>query len=438
MRIAFFEDYAAGQFAPIAWLRPVFELLCGHYSVRERALRHLPVTDWGASCREWLTETYREEHPESHVNDARWLEQGSTLLINGRWLCSAVDFANCEPDAAGIIDGEVAWLTVEPDEAGLFAVLNWDDAVAQLARTRRRVKSAGRLLCYPWDLVTQNPEQLAHDFDARPKETPRLITGEQIAVLGDPANVYVDATVTIDPFVVIDARRGPVYIDAGAVVQAFTRLEGPCYIGRQTQLFRTNLREGTSIGPVCRVGGEVEGAILHGYVNKYHDGFLGHAYVGPWCNLGALTTNSDLKNDYSTVKVPLSGEPIESGQKKVGCYIGDHTKTAIGSCFNTGTSVGVMCQVLPGGELLPKHIPSFTRVWHGELSEGSPLERNLATARTAMERRGIELSAAHERLLRHVHTETAAERRRALQRAAGSAALDCVAMPSVHDRAATP
>lgn len=418
MRVALFEDDLATNFLPLVWLRPVCELLCGHFSARERAVRFLPVTEWGVFCRPELVDVYAEDHPEARINVPRWLSQDRTLLLNSRWLAAPHDLAKCDPDAAGLIDGEVAWITVEPHETPLFLMQECASAANQLARTRRRVKATGTLVKYPWDLIAHNADQLAMDFRARPKHAPQDLSGTQAAVVGSRDDVYVDATAAIDPFVVIDARKGPVYVDAGAMVQAFTRLEGPCYIGRESQLFRTNLREGTSIGPVCRVGGEIEGAILHGYVNKYHDGFLGHGYVGPWCNLGALTTNSDLKNDYSTVKVPLIGEAIETGQKKVGVFIGDHTKTAIGSCFNTGTSVGIMCQVLPGGELLPKHIPSFSRIWHGELADGFPLDNGLATARAAMDRRGRTLTAAQEQLLRHVFNATTSERDAAFQRQA--------------------
>ncbi len=425
MRIALFEDNQAPNFLPLTWLRPVFELLCGHFSARERALRFLPITAWGAFCRPELVDCYAEEHPEAQINTPRWLSEGRTLLLNGRWLASPTDLSQCDPDAAGLIDGEVAWITVEPWETPLFLIQDCASAVEQLARSRRRVKAVGKLAQFPWDLIAYNGDQLIVDFQARPKSAPQDLSGTQAAVVGSANDVYVDATASIDPFVVIDARKGPVFVDVGAMVQAFTRLEGPCYIGRESQLFRTNLREGTSIGPVCRVGGEIEGAILHGYVNKYHDGFLGHGYVGPWCNLGALTTNSDLKNDYSTVKVPLIGEGIETGQKKVGCFIGDHTKTAIGSCFNTGTSVGIMCQVLPGGELLPKHIPSFSRVWHGELADGFPLEQGLATARAAMERRNRTLTEAQEQLLRFAFQATREERYAALHRQAARRAVQC-------------
>ncbi|OYW24718.1 MAG: hypothetical protein B7Z55_01385 [Planctomycetales bacterium 12-60-4] len=415
MRVAFFEDELAGQFSPIALLRPVCELLCGHYSVRERTLRAIPVREWGALVRDYLIETYQELHPEASINHRAWLSQGNTLLINSRWLCDPRELVRCDPDAAGIIDGEVAWLTLEPLETPLLFAQDFGDGIRQLARTRRRVKSSGRLVKYPWDLIAHNAEQIALDHHARPHQASQAPPAH-VAVVGNGSNLWIDPAVEIDPYVVIDVRQGPVYIDAGAKIQAFTRIEGPCYIGRESQLFRTNLRAGSSIGPVCRVGGEVEASILQGYVNKYHEGFLGHAFVSPWCNLGALTTNSDLKNDYSTVNVPLDGESVPTGQTKVGCFIGDHTKTAIGSVFNTGTSVGIMCQVLPAGELLPKHIPSFTRVWHGEITEGFPIDACLTTARAAMNRRHVELSDAQERLLQHAFAITRHERQRAFDR----------------------
>ena len=113
-----------------------------------------------------------------------------------------------------------------------------------------------------------------------------------------------------------------------AEIHPFTRIEGPCYVGKQSILLGAKCRQGNTIGPMCRVGGEVEHSILQGYTNKYHDGFLGHAYVGQWVNLGAGTTNSDLRNDYGRVKVVLDGRTaIDTGSNKMGALIGDHTKT---------------------------------------------------------------------------------------------------------------
>ena len=122
--------------------------------------------------------------------------------------------------------------------------------------------------------------------------------------------------------------------------------------------------------------------------------------MGEWVNLGAITSNSDLRNDYGEVLVPLQGDPIPTGQAKVGCFIGDHTRTGMGSMLNTGTSIGVMCNVLPAGILLPKHVPSFTAVSYGRVAPGFPLEKMFETARTVMGRRGKTFGEADEQLYR--------------------------------------
>lgn len=415
MRIAFFEDRQAANFAPIALMRPVFELLCGRFTLRERALRSTNMSEWGALLRSFLIETYRESHPEAHVNDVDWLTRGSTLLINGRWLPDDFSPEQFPRDAAGICDNALCFLTLHPDDVPRLIAGNFHETLAELAHTRRHVPASGTVLRYPWDLIARNAPQLLADFKhCPPQAAPDL--GPHSAVLGPREDVCVDPAANVEPFVVFDARGGPITVDAGATIGAFTQLQGPCHVGRATQLFRAQVHAGTTLGPVCRVGGEIEASILHGYVNKYHAGFLGHSYVCPWVNLGALTTNSDLKNDYSSVAVPLSGEMIDTGHTKVGCFIGDHTKTALGTLLNTGTSVGVMCQLLPGGKLLPKHIPSFARVWHGELTDAWELKRSLATAGACMQRRNQTLSAAQTRLLQHVFSATADERRIALQR----------------------
>lgn len=416
MRLAFYEDDYAENLNPIAWMRPVFELVCGQFPLRERLIRRFSVSEWGAFPRPHLAETYREEHPEAHVGDFGWLREDATLLINGRWLPTLEALAAIEPDEAGVVDDTIVYLTLAPEEAALFDDRNWSEAISRLAENRRTVAAGGRLVHYPWDLVDHNAEQLIADYRLRQYGWAQVDPGAQVAVLGPVENVYIHPRASVDPFVVLDARHGPISIDAGAVIQPFTRIEGPCHVGIDSQVFRANLREGTTVGPVCRVGGEVEESILHGYVNKYHEGFLGHGYVCPWSNLGALTTNSDLKNDYSAVKVPLAGSMVDTGSTKVGCFIGDHTKTALGSLFNTGSSIGVMCMVLPGGELLPKHVPSFARIWHGELDDGFSIEQGLKTARTAMNRRNIELTAAQERLLRYVYDASRVEREDAIVR----------------------
>jgi UDP-N-acetylglucosamine diphosphorylase/glucosamine-1-phosphate N-acetyltransferase len=279
------------------------------------------------------------------------------------------------------------------------------------------IELGGRWISRPWDLVAANAAALEHDFavaGGRGVANRHLAT---LALVGPADRLAIHDSARVDPYTVFDTTNGPITLEAGVWVQPFTRIEGPCHIGHDTQLFRANLRGAVSIGPHCRIGGEVEATIIHGYSNKYHEGFLGHAYVGEWVNLGAITSNSDLRNDYGEVHVPLRGDPVATGQAKVGCFLGDHTRTGLGAMLNTGTSIGVMCNVLPAGPLLPKHVPSFAAVLWGRVAPGFPLEQMFATARVVMGRRGRVFTATEEAFYTHLYEQTRLERERAFQKA---------------------
>lgn len=423
MQLILVEDALHRRFRPLTWLRPIFEVLCGRYSAAERLrqlAREIPVS--------YLLQTgqqaaFAEQYPSAHVVTDLASLPADALLINGRWLATNSGWQQVRQ----LKHNEMAvsgtdWVAVHASELPLDVSAKdpCESISAAIAQARTQLTSTpvdGLVVQHPWELVEQNPQQLEHDYSIGSRPAPRALSDPRIAVLGDPQLVAVAEGAELDPFVVLDARQGPIVIEAGARVQAFTRLEGPCFIGQQSQLFRANLRGGCSIGPVCRVGGEIENSILQGYSNKYHDGFLGHAFICPWVNLGANTINSDLKNDYSTVKLMVDQEMVDSGSTKVGCFIGDHTKTALASLFNTGSNVGVMSLILPGGELLPKHIPSFSRIWHGLIDEiPCGLDSGIAIARIAMSRRNCELKPAAEALIRDVFAQTTAERERAIER----------------------
>jgi UDP-N-acetylglucosamine diphosphorylase/glucosamine-1-phosphate N-acetyltransferase len=276
----------------------------------------------------------------------------------------------------------------------------------------------GEWIDRPWDLVTKNEAHLERDFTAAGKVGVSNRHLARLELVGPVDRLWIHETARIDPYTVFDTTNGPIFLGPNVWVQPFTRIEGPCSVGADSQLFRANIRGCVSIGPNCRIGGEVEAAIVHGYSNKYHEGFLGHAYIGEWVNLGAITSNSDLRNDYGEVFVPLQGDPVPTGQKKVGCFIGDHTRTGMGSMLNTGTAIGVMCNVLPAGVLLPKHVPSFTAVSYGKVAPGFPLDKLFETARTVMGRRGKSFGEAEEHLYTTLYEQTRLERERAFQRAA--------------------
>ena len=318
----------------------------------------------------------------------------------------------------GLCEGRAAFAWAGPeDAAGLRpgGVDAWFEDLTARAECR---EVGGEWIARPWDLVARNADHLTRDFTLGGKSglTNRHLASA--AIVGPSERLSIHESARIDPYTVFDTTLGPITIASGAWVQPFTRVEGPCFIGQDTQLFRANVRGGTTIGPNCRIGGEVEASIVHGHSNKYHEGFLGHAYVGEWVNLGAITSNSDLRNDYGEVHVPIGGDPVATGQAKVGCFVGDHTRTGLGSMLNTGTTIGVMANVLPAGLLLPKHIPSFCSVLYGRVAPGFPLEQLFATAETVMGRRGKAFDDAERQLYLDLHQQTRLERERAFQKVA--------------------
>jgi len=273
---------------------------------------------------------------------------------------------------------------------------------------------------FPWDIVEQNVFELQRECRARPKSgqgdtirNPQLVSvmspdfaqggkvDKGVVVVGPRAKLVAAAGSRIWPGAVVSTETGPVFVDRGAVIRPGSFVEGPCYIGAQTIIDGAKVRPGCSFGPFCRIGGEIEASVFQGYANKHHDGFIGHSFVGEWANLGALTTNSDLKNAYQPVSVFFDGKPVDSGLLKVGCFIGDHAKTAIGSLFNTGARVGTFANWFEPG-LSPKEIPAFA--W-GARSRWTARDA-VANARAVMGRRGVKLTPAYEAALGALYRRT--------------------------------
>jgi UDP-N-acetylglucosamine diphosphorylase/glucosamine-1-phosphate N-acetyltransferase len=422
MRLCLVEDGAVAGLEPLSLTRPAYELLLGAQTLGDKVARAFGIGSeparHGAMIRPHLAALWRLREPGTAINDRNWLARGPVLVANARWV-PPVDFL--PPDSVipwvGTCDGLPACAAVGPDLAvGLKwgEIDVWFDEVASQVEI---VELGGEWIAHPWDLVVKNADHLARDFAIAGRSGLSRRHQATAAIIGSAERLFIHETARIDPYTVFDTTGGPITIAAGVVVQPFTRIEGPCYIGRDTQLFRANLRGGVTIGPNCRIGGEVEASIIHGFTNKYHEGFLGHAYVGEWVNLGAITSNSDLRNDYGEVSVPQGGDPVATGQAKVGCFLGDHTRTGLGSMLNTGTTVGVMCNLLPAGPLLPKYVPSFAAVLYGQVAQGFPLEQMFATVRIVKGRRGQVFSAVEEQLYLDLHEQTRLERERTCQRA---------------------
>jgi UDP-N-acetylglucosamine diphosphorylase/glucosamine-1-phosphate N-acetyltransferase len=414
MRICLFEDAAVAHLEPLTLTRPVFHLLCGQTSLGAKQVRYFSPCTVGLLVRPYLAAGLRQEQPSTPVNDREWLAREPTILVNGRWLPPPGVAAGLSCPLVAVVGEEVAYAIVGCEQLAACTPENLDDCLQEWKKTLPVREAGGQLIHYLWDLVEAAGPQLELDFcQVRLGPTWRRCP-DHVQVVGPREQVRVEASAQLEPLVVIDATAGPVIIDAQVVVQAFSRLEGPCYIGPGCRIHSARLRAGTILGPACRVGGEVEASILQGYCNKYHEGFLGHSYLGCWVNLGAGTQNSDLRNDYAPVTVLLKGQQVSTGRTKVGCFLGDHTKTAIGSLLNTGTVVGPFCNLVPAGPLLPKYFPPFTTWWKGSLREHE-LSAALATAERMMARRQVPLTPVQEELYRTLFTLTASERQRAFQ-----------------------
>ncbi|MHB1424614.1 MAG: putative sugar nucleotidyl transferase [Gemmataceae bacterium] len=417
MLIRVFEDAGVKNLHPLTLTRPAFDLRCGAVSLLERMERCLPERVSGALVRPELADLCRLNNPQLQVRGSTATEDRGEdeliLLVNARWLAPAEALVLPAGPAVGGI-GEQAAYALVPSSAlnGLStAQLSW-----HLTEWRHKLPNhpaGGRMIDYPWDLVEHNGAALEDDYRYwRLQENVSEAGGA--ALSGSAERCLVADTAEIEPMVHIDTRKGPVLIDRGAVVQSFSRLEGPCYIGAETRVLSARIHGG-SIGPRCRIGGEVEASIVHGYSNKAHEGFLGHSYVGEWVNLAAGTQTSDLRTDYGPIRMTIEGKSIDTGLLKIGTFLGDHTKTSLNTLFNTGSLIGVFGQLLGGGDLLPRLVPSFCRYGRGKLHEHNTLRELFSTAQAMMARRQRQWTDIHAELFFTLFEATAVERRRRVE-----------------------
>lgn len=393
MNIGLFEDAGYRKLLPLTWLRACFELRCGRDLLIDKVHQHVS----GRVARLWLRETVREvvherTRLESPTDGADW------CAFNGRALVTA-DVAGPPLGTAWTQNGELVAATVKAADAGALRPELFQDE-KRLAKWLKAFRiesppSGVRLIEYPWGLVQANPGELNRQCRRGGTAAGNVHSGAHLLNQGA---IHIAEGVVVKPGAVLDAEEGPIHIDHGAVIQPNAVLQGPCFIGAGSIVRPgASIRGGTTIGPVCKVGGEIEASIIQGYSNKQHDGFLGHSYVGQWVNLGADSITSDLKNTYGTIRVSLNGTPVETGQHFVGSFIGDHSKTGIGTILPTGCVLGVLSNVFTLAPL-PKFVPSFAWLTDAGL-EAYHVEKAVRIAELVMGRRDVHLSDAEARLV---------------------------------------
>lgn len=268
----------------------------------------------------------------------------------------------------------------------------------------KAVEFGGELISFerPWHLFQLCGAAIRHDFALLTEGRRSQRLGIHNTLIGDPDKVFLEEGAHVEASI-LNTTNGPIYIGKEAEVMEGCMIRGPFVLGDHAQLkMGAKVYGPTVIGPESRVGGEVNNSVITGFSNKAHDGFLGNSVLGEWCNLGADTNNSNLKNTYGPVQLfsYATNGLVDTGLQFCGLIMGDHAKTGINTMLNTGTVVGVSANVF-GADFPPKHIPGFA--WGG--AQGLAVyevEKALVTARRVMERRRVPLTPVDEQVLRHV------------------------------------
>ena len=410
-----FEDDLVQQLAPITTGRLAYAVTCASYRLIDFLL---PIAGPTVGLvRPYMQATQENDfgEVESQLNN----ELPWTLIVNARLVPSVASLQQLEALVA--ITGstaatETVWLTADDtlaaaivpteslseDNQHWLAVANsiaGKEGVARLSNEKNAAKEA-ELFCYPHDVILKNlsvfKDNLAH----------RIRVGHyQEQSFG----VYLGKDVTVASHVVFDSSRGPIVIDDNAKIGPFSFLRGPIYLGPNVETSEhSSIKDEVSISRYCKIGGEVEGVVIEPYTNKKHYGFLGHSYLGSWINLGAGTSNSDLKNTYGLINMTYGERKVSTGSQFVGCVIGDYSKTAINTSIFTGKTIGVGSMVYG---VATTNVPSFVNYARsfGQLGELPPAVVSTTQQRMFV-RRAREQRPCDIQLIEDMFRLTASER----------------------------
>jgi len=395
MNYILFDSSFRNNLLPLTFTRPVADLRVGILTIREK---------WELLLKEktsTLTEPYLAvKYP--------LVKAETNILINGSICPNEALLAEVKKLRSGetLVQGDsIIAMCLEADSLDSFGGEAGDD-IATINTDINFIKIENT-----WELFQHNDRAIREDFKLLTKGRKSQPLSKTNRVV-NPESIFVEEGAVVE-FAILNASTGPIYIGKNAEVMEGSKVRGPLAMCEHAVLkMDAKIYGATTIGPHSKVGGEVNNSIILGYSNKAHDGFLGNSVIGEWCNLGANTNNSNLKNNYASVKMwnyPRK-QFVNTGLLFTGLIMGDHSKCSINTMFNTGTVVGVSSNVFGSG-FPPKYIPSFT--WGGSDSLTSyALDRSIDVAKRVMERRHIEFSEIDERIFRKVFDLTKEERRR--------------------------
>ena len=397
-----FDDQKAQDWCPFTLTRPAGELTLGCMSMRERG-----ELFWGGQCLGYITSQslHHFDEPETpSVIETGDIASDEPLIL---FLSRAVPDLS-DHDSAIIsrlhLDTSPKTLLMDGETVGWFLPRGFSGPEnLDLLNPSHSPKAfpvlqlSGSVLHDLWDLVLENGKQIGRDLNAMSFSQPEaeLLLPDRVTCLGDHL-ISIQEDVSIDPRVHLDSTLGPIFISPGVRIRAFTHIAGPVFIGPGTHLLGGYMKSFTA-GSGCKLRGEISNSVIMDYTNKAHDGYLGNSYLGSWVNLGAFTTNSDLKNNYGEIKVSTPKGLVNTGNQKLGIFVGDHVKTGIGSLLPAGCVIGCGTNIFGGG-MSPSEIPAFSWGTCDKLGEYE-LPAFLEMTNKVMSRRGLSLTSKAEQLL---------------------------------------
>jgi len=385
MNYILFDGDVRNSLLPFTYTRPVADIRVGILTIREKWEKYLGLT----------TTTITEEYLEEKYP---MVEMAENVLINASFCPtkSLVEKVKNLSKNEAIFKGEdvIAFFTSDSQEVVNFddyRQIEFDEALLQIKNT--------------WDIFSLNDKAIQEDFDLITEGRKSQPIPEGTRYLRKE-NIFIEEGAEII-FATLNASKGPIYIGKDTEIMEGSVVRGPFAMCKHSVLkLNTKIYGATTLGPYCKVGGEVNNSVLMGYSNKGHDGFLGNSVLGEWCNLGADTNNSNLKNNYAEVKLwdYETGRFAKTGLQFCGLMMGDHSKCGINTMFNTGTVIGVSANVFGSG--FPRNfIPSYS--WGGA-SGFTEYKTNkvFEVAEVVMQRRNLVFDDKDQKILTHVFEET--------------------------------
>jgi UDP-N-acetylglucosamine diphosphorylase/glucosamine-1-phosphate N-acetyltransferase len=387
MKYILFDDVARPQLLPFTHTRPVADIRCGILTMRER-WELLLGSSTGTLTEAYLQIVYPQNAGEEnvYVNGAVFATAAMKAAI--AQLKPGQSLTKSNIVIAACFKGDCPSIAEFHSSVAAFSSVKYDGVVDALQHV--------------WDIFSMNDQALREDHalltngrKSAPIPEGVTVTGKENLFIEEGANVYAGC--------IINADTGPIYIGKHTEILEGTLMRGPIAIGEHAVVkMGAKLYGGTTIGPGCKVGGEINNVVFFANSNKAHDGYLGNAVIGEWCNLGADTNCSNLKNNYAAIKIwdEATNKSVQTGLTFCGLMMGDHSKCAINTMFNTGTVVGVSCNIFGGG-FPEKFVRSFT--WGGvETTSAYDFNRAMETAARMMARRGQPLTTAQTDIYKYI------------------------------------